>query len=197
MKEKKLKIFTLPIEEFEKKYPVSYSIVVPGIPEGHVAKVVSVRPCQTFIISVDMQKISKKHPCRVNAIQTDCVITPFFERKKGVLVSGCEVESTVWDTGATNTIISSAVIDALGLKPVRQTQIEGVGGCMDSSVYKINIYVDGCLEFTGIEALSGDIGDYDVIIGMDIITLGDFVITNKDDQTWFAFRYPSSEHIEF
>lgn len=44
MKEKKLKVFALPIEEFEKKYPVSYSIVVPGIPEGHVAKVVSARP---------------------------------------------------------------------------------------------------------------------------------------------------------
>lgn len=44
MKEKKLKIFTLPIEEFEKRYSISYSIVVPGIPEGHVAKVVSVRP---------------------------------------------------------------------------------------------------------------------------------------------------------
>ena len=72
-----------------------------------------------------MQKLSKKHPCRVNTIQTDCVITSFFERKKGVMVSGCEVEATVWDTGATNTIISSAVIDALGLKPVRQTQIEG------------------------------------------------------------------------
>ena len=86
MKKKKLKVFALPIEEFEKKYPVSYSIVVPGIPEGHVAKVVSVRPCQTFIISVEMQKISKKHPCRVKTIQTDCVITPFFERKKCVLV---------------------------------------------------------------------------------------------------------------
>lgn len=68
-----------------------------------------------------MQKISKKHPYRVNTIQTDCVITPFFERKKGVLVSGCEVESTVWDTGATNTIISTAVFDSLGLKPVRHT----------------------------------------------------------------------------
>ena len=44
MKEKKLKVFVLPIEEFEKKYPVSYSIVVPGIHEGHVAKVVSVLP---------------------------------------------------------------------------------------------------------------------------------------------------------
>ena len=41
MKKKKLKVFALPIEEFEKKYPVSYSIVVPGIPEGHVTKVVS------------------------------------------------------------------------------------------------------------------------------------------------------------
>lgn len=48
MKEKKLKIFTLPIEEFEKKYPVSYSIVVPGIPEGHVAKVVPVPPLLDF-----------------------------------------------------------------------------------------------------------------------------------------------------
>lgn len=45
MKEKKLNVFALPIEEFEKKYPVSCLIVVPGIPEGHVAKVVSVRPC--------------------------------------------------------------------------------------------------------------------------------------------------------
>lgn len=44
MKEKKLKVFALPIEEFEKKYPVSYSIVVSGIPEGHVAKVVSACP---------------------------------------------------------------------------------------------------------------------------------------------------------
>lgn len=41
MKEKKLKVFTLPLEEFEKIYPVSYSIVVPSIPEGHVAKVVN------------------------------------------------------------------------------------------------------------------------------------------------------------
>ena len=28
MKKKKLKVFALPIEEFEKKYPVSYSIAV-------------------------------------------------------------------------------------------------------------------------------------------------------------------------
>lgn len=44
MKEKKLKVFTLPIEEFYKKYPVKESIAGPHIPEGYIAKVVSVRP---------------------------------------------------------------------------------------------------------------------------------------------------------
>ena len=101
----------------------------------------------TFVLSWEkenyMAKISKKHSCRVNVIQTNCVVTPFFEKKDGMLVSGCEVESSVWDTGATNTIISTAVVEALGLKPVSYTQIEGVGGIIDSSVYRINIYVDG------------------------------------------------------
>lgn len=97
-----------------------------------------------------MAKINKKYPCRVNIIQTNCVVTPFFEKKEGVMVSGCEVESTVWDTGATNTIISPEVVAALNLTPIHQTQLEGVGGVMDSSVYRINIYIDGCLEFKSI-----------------------------------------------
>ncbi len=143
-----------------------------------------------------MATINKKYEYRVNAIQTNCVITPYFEKGHKGFVPGCEVESTVWDTGATNTVISAAVIEALNLKPIEKTQLEGVGGIMDSSVYKINIYLENNVEFIGIEALSGDIGDYDLIIGMDMITLGDFVLSNKDGKTWFAFRHPSTEHIE-
>jgi len=37
----------------------------------------------------------------------------------------------------------------------------------------------------------------DVLIGMDIITTGDFVITNKNWRTTFSFRIPSIEYIEF
>ena len=143
-----------------------------------------------------MATINKKYPNRVNAIQTNCIITPYFEKGQGISIPGCEVESTVWDTGATNTVISGQVIDALGLEPIEKSQIEGVGGIMESSVYKINIYLENNVEFIGIEALSGDIGDYDLIIGMDMITLGDFVIINKDGKTWFSYRHPSTEHIE-
>ena len=39
-------------------------------------------------------------------------------------------------------------------------------------------------------------GGTDVLIGMDIITMGDFVITNVDRQTRFLFQMPSNVNIE-
>ena len=45
MKKKKLNVFALPIEEFEKKYPVSCLIVVPGIPEGRGCNLNCVKAC--------------------------------------------------------------------------------------------------------------------------------------------------------
>lgn len=38
--------------------------------------------------------------------------------------------------------------------------------------------------------------DYDMLIGMDIILLGDFCLTNKDGKSVFSFRIPSKEHIK-
>ena len=88
MKEKKLKAFALPIEEFEKKYPVSYSIVVPGIPEGHVAKVVSVRPYQTFIISVDMQKTTNTIITSAKEANEACMVQEVSCMTKEEILSG-------------------------------------------------------------------------------------------------------------
>lgn len=37
--------------------------------------------------------------------------------------------------------------------------------------------------------------DYDVVIGMDIISLCDFCFTNKDNASCFSLRHPSNEKI--
>jgi hypothetical protein len=37
----------------------------------------------------------------------------------------------------------------------------------------------------------------DIIIGMDIITQGDFAITNFGGNTFFSFRMPSIQTIDF
>lgn len=39
--------------------------------------------------------------------------------------------------------------------------------------------------------------DTDFLIGMDIITLGDFAVTNVNGKTVFSFRYPSCEKIDY
>ena len=44
---------------------------------------------------------------------------------------------------------------------------------------------------------SGKLSDTDFLIGMDIITLGDFSVTNVDNATTFSFRYPSCETIDY
>ena len=46
------------------------------------------------------------------------------------------------------------------------------------------------------EVYCSDIDDYDLLIGMDIITQSDFLITNKDGKTTFQFRTPSEGGVE-
>jgi hypothetical protein len=40
-------------------------------------------------------------------------------------------------------------------------------------------------------------GDTDVLVGMDVIGIGDFAVTNKDGKTVFSFRLPSVECLDF
>ena len=45
---------------------------------------------------------------------------------------------------------------------------------------------------------ASNLGNCDVLIGMDIITLGDFTITQDNGCTIFSFRFPASEkYIDF
>ncbi|MBR1932665.1 MAG: hypothetical protein IJ841_03165 [Prevotella sp.] len=44
--------------------------------------------------------------------------------------------------------------------------------------------------------MESDFQDIDVLIGIDVIVFGDFLITNKDDKTTFQFRTPSEGGVE-
>ncbi len=44
---------------------------------------------------------------------------------------------------------------------------------------------------------AGKLNGTDFLIGMDIITLGDFSVTNLNEKTTFSFRYPSCETINY
>ncbi len=92
-------------------------------------------------------------------------------------------------------MVSSQIVEALGLVPVEKSLVEGVGGIIESSVYTISIYLADNIVFKNVKVLCSDIGDYDLVVGMDIIAQGDFAISNNKGQVCFSFRYPSKEKI--
>ncbi|MCH7484735.1 MAG: retroviral-like aspartic protease family protein [Chloroflexi bacterium] len=103
----------------------------------------------------------------------------------------------IWDTGATNSVISRAVIDACGLAPTGMTRVHGVHGSAEAETYLVNIALPNMVIFSAVRVTKGDIGGVDVLVGMDIISSGDFSVTNCDGITKFSYRTPSIEHIDY
>ena len=139
--------------------------------------------------------ITQKYSSKVESVLSACfVVKPIVDGN----VEYCEAENVLWDTGATNTIISKNIAEALKLNPIKKAVISGIGGSIEAQTYNISLFfpAEG-VWIKDLEVMACDLEDNDMIIGMDTITQGDFAITNKNGETWFSFRLPAEEHIEF
>ena len=105
-------------------------------------------------------------------------------------------ERAMWDTGADTTIISSRIVKELNLQPYKQGGIAGIGGATGSKVYLVHVLIPTGDVVTYVEVMESDFEDIDVLIGMDIIAFGDFLLTNADNRTTFQFRTPSIGGID-
>jgi hypothetical protein len=104
----------------------------------------------------------------------------------------------IWDTGATNTAISPAVVDQCSLSPIGMVTMHTANGAKNCSTYLINIILPNAVAIISVRVACANLAPgTDVLIGMDIITQGDFAITNKNGETWFIFRAPSIERYDF
>ncbi len=113
----------------------------------------------------------------------------------------------LWDTGATLSCITPRVVQSLNLRSLIASVpvIHGGGKSMCDS-YLVDLYLPNNVRIVGVQVtesndqtgrnLDGQIR-FDIIIGMDVITLGDFAITNKDNLTSFTFQTPSSHRFNF
>ncbi len=91
---------------------------------------------------------------------------------------------------------SSRIVNELKLHPYKQGGIAGIGGATGSNVYLVHVLVPTGDFVTSVEVMESDFEDIDVLIGMDVIIFGDFLITNKDGKTIFQFRTPSEGGLE-
>ena len=137
---------------------------------------------------------TSKAPFKINALDTFVYIKSSLEEtfpnKKYI---------ARWDTGATNSVIGRHIINELDLKIVSKTIAHGVSGPGETECYYIDVVLPNSVLAQNILVLSGNFCDagFDMLIGMDIITAGDFAITNFNNQTTFSFRMPSVAEIDF
>lgn len=82
---------------------------------------------------------------------------------------------------------------------IEQCEVGAAGGIHVANVYMIDVLLRSMVEFTNIRSAEFIANDkFDIIIGMDILTMGDLAITNHDNRTVLSFRVPpDTTHIDF
>jgi len=107
----------------------------------------------------------------------------------------------IWDTGATGTVITKNVINGCKLKPISVIEVRTASKQVEkefSHVFLVNIFLPNKIMIPKMRVCEGNIfGKADILIGMDIISQGDFAITNHNNKTMFSFRMPSMLDLDF
>lgn len=86
------------------------------------------------------------------------------------------------------------LLDVIGVSNIRR-QIKGIH---ESDVYLVNIYLPNHVVFEQVHVTCGKLnGPFSILIGMDIISTGDFAITHPNGKTKMTFSFPSSRNIDF
>jgi len=122
-------------------------------------------------------------------------------KTKAKIVYGSEEIEVVaqWDTGASGSCVSKKVIDEL--KPVRTglRTVRTPTGCDIRGMYLLDIVLPNDVRVPDVAVVDTEIGDQGIglLIGMDIISMGDFAVSNFDGKLVFTFRVPSIKTTDY
>ena len=97
----------------------------------------------------------------------------------------------MWDTGSNATILSTKLVSELRPDHFGQGGMTGIGGQSEGDTYLLHISLPTGDIITYQEVYEANLGDYDAIIGMDIITRGNFHLDCIKGETLFSFELPN------
>ena len=103
----------------------------------------------------------------------------------------------IWDTGATNSVITQEVVESLGLIQMGNVIAQGVNSTTEVPTYVVDIGLPNNVLVKDVKVTGSTIGGDDAVnglIGMDIIGLGDMAVSNGGGKTLFTFAVPPFEN---
>ncbi len=115
-----------------------------------------------------------------------------------VLPSSIESFEAIWDTGASRSAIASSVVSKLNMAPISFAQVSTAGGIVKAPVYILNVVLPNNVIISNLQVTElKDLNSCDMLLGMDVISQGDFAVTHFEGKACFSFRMPSSRPIDF
>ena len=97
----------------------------------------------------------------------------------------------MWDTGSNATILSTKLVSELRPDHFGQGGMTGIGGQSEGDTYLLHVSLPTGDIITYQEVYEANLGDYDAIIGKDIITRGNFHLDCDHGETLFSFELPN------
>ncbi len=146
---------------------------------------------------IDFKAFTLKATGRMNAIVSETGIS--LPNIPNTLENPILKTTCLWDTGATNSVITKSIAKSLNLQSIDRVKVQHVGGITIENVFLISIYLPNNITIPTIRVTEceDNQGHFGIIVGMDIIAQGDFAITNYNGNTTFTFRVPSKQEIDF
>ena len=100
--------------------------------------------------------------------------------------------NALWDTGSTESLISEKIVKMI--EPILKSKAKYVtkDTVIESETYAVSLSLSDEITFRDVLMKKADLSDknVDIIIGMDIISRGDFEIRNYNNLVEFTFRIP-------
>jgi len=100
----------------------------------------------------------------------------------------------LWDTGAMLSAITPEAARRLKLVPFNRIKVNGINNTSLADMVKVCIKLPNMVDVNNTNVtVCNLVKDVDLLIGMDIIKLGDFSISNGAGKTLFTFAIPPFE----
>ena len=131
----------------------------------------------------------------VNVLRNNVKVNKVFDPNTGPITKNDYV--AIWDTGAMGTCITPKIVKDLGLISTGMKLIKGANSTKHCPTHWVTLYLPNNFAFQKIQVTEIEFSGGDVLIGMDVISQGDFSVTNYGGKTKFSFRIPSVTHIDF
>lgn len=130
---------------------------------------------------------------------TKVITTPVYVSKNNIESSEQAIRANaIWDTGAMHCAISKSLAEKLKLVPLGKIPVGTANGIAIQNYYAINLMLPNNFPINNVIVNEiPEIEGANMLIGMSVITQGDFSISNKNGKTVVSFRIPSTQTTDY